>query len=117
SLRHESGRTLLEIGFWFLDRQRTTWINPADVACPMLFLTGTKDKLTPLWLTQRLAEPYGEQLKVEAVPGRAHWLPAEPGWEQLAERSLHFFEKEAAIMARRMAWTQAAAVGAPVTAS
>lgn len=117
SLRPESGRTLLEIGFWFLDRRRTTWINPADVACPMLFLTGTEDRLAPLWLTQRLAEPYGEQLKVEALPGRAHWLPSEPGWEGLAERSLAFFEKEASVMARRMAWSQAARIGSLVTAS
>ena len=99
----ESGRAMLEIGFWFLDRQRTTWINPAKVGCPMLFMTGTEDKLTPLWLTQRLAEPYEGNLKVEALRGHSHWLPAEPGWERIAERAAGFFEKEAPEMARQMA--------------
>lgn len=99
----ESGRAMLEIGFWFFDRQRTTWINPADVACPMLFLTGTEDKLTPLWLTERLAEPYEGKMRVEALSGHAHWLPAEPGWEAIAERAAGFFEREAPEMARQMA--------------
>jgi pimeloyl-ACP methyl ester carboxylesterase len=102
----ESGRAVCEIAYWFLDRQRTTWINPADVACPMLFLTGTDDRLTPLWVTERNAEPYGDRLKVEALKGHAHWLPAEPGWERIAERAAHFFEKEAAVMARKLAWRQ-----------
>ena len=105
-LKPESGRAVCEIAYWFLDRQRTTWINPADVACPMLFLTGTDDRLTPLWVTERNAEPYGGRLKVEALKGHAHWLPAEPGWERIAERAVHFFEKEAAVMARKLAWRQ-----------
>ncbi len=116
TLIQESGRVTLEIGFWFLDRQRTTWINPADVACPMLFMTGTEDKLTPLWLTHRLAEPYGEKLKVEALRGHSHWLPAEPGWERIAERAAAFFETEAPEMARRMAAQAAPGLRGLVTA-
>lgn len=96
----ESGQTLLEIGLWFLDRQRTTWINPADVRCPMLFLTGAEDRLTPLWLTQRITGFYEGKARIEALAGRGHWLPSEPGWEALAERAALFFETEAADMAR-----------------
>ena len=98
----ESGRAVCEIAFWFLDRQRTTWINPEAVACPLLFVNGKNDKLTPLRLAERMTEPYDGRLKLEALDGHAHWLPAEPGWERIAERSLFFFEKEAAEMARRM---------------
>lgn len=104
--RPESGRAVCEIAYWFLDRRRTTWINPADIACPMLFLTGQEDRLAPLWVTERNAEPYDGRLKVEALKGHAHWLPAEPGWERIAERAVHFFEKEAAAMARKLAWQQ-----------
>ncbi|PKP77523.1 MAG: hypothetical protein CVT81_08910 [Alphaproteobacteria bacterium HGW-Alphaproteobacteria-3] len=98
----ESGRTLLEIGLWFLDRQRTTWINPADVCCPMLFLTGAEDRLTPLWLTRHVTEFYEGKARLETVADRGHWLPSEPGWERLAERAALFFETEAADMARSL---------------
>jgi pimeloyl-ACP methyl ester carboxylesterase len=111
SLQPESGRAMFEIGMWYFDSKRTTWINPDDVACPMLFMTGTEDKLTPLWLTQRLAEPYGTQLRVEALKGHAHWLPAESGWERIAERCVRFFEKDAPEMARQMVPETARAIG------
>ena len=111
SLQLESGRAMFEIGMRYFDSRRTTWINPDDVACPMLFMTGTDDKLTPLWLTQRLAEPYGAQLRVEGLKGHAHWLPAESGWERIAERCAFFFEKEASEMARQMVAEPARAAG------
>ncbi|ABS62201.1 alpha/beta hydrolase fold [Parvibaculum lavamentivorans DS-1] len=98
----ESGRAFFEIGYWFLDRQRTTWINPADVSCPLLMLTGAEDALTPLAFTRRVAEGYGDRAVFEGLPERSHWLPAEPGWERIAERAATFFEKEAPMMARRL---------------
>lgn len=107
----ESGRTLLEIGLWFLDGQRTTWINPADVCCPMLFLTGDEDRLTPLWLTRRVTDFYEGKARLEAVAGRGHWLPSEPGWERLAERAALFFETEAAGMARSLSPASRALAG------
>ncbi|MDO8838851.1 MAG: alpha/beta hydrolase [Parvibaculum sp.] len=91
----ESGRAAFEIGWWFLDRQRTTWINPADVACPMLFLTGDRDKLTPLWLARRTAAIYDGKARFEELGGHAHWLISEPGWEAVAERCADYFEREA----------------------
>lgn len=98
----ESGRTLLEIGWWFFDRRRTTWINPADIRCPMLFLTGTADRLTPLWLTKRVAKRYEDRALVEALKNHSHWLPGEPGWEIIAARAAHFFEEEAPALGRKL---------------
>ncbi|WP_293336852.1 alpha/beta hydrolase [Parvibaculum sp.] len=112
----ESGRALLEIGWWFIDGQRTTWINPQDVCCPMLFLTGEKDLLTPLRVTHRIAEFYEGRVPVEGLPQRGHWLPAEPGWEALAARAATFFETEAPEMARRMAIRSATLAPALVNA-
>lgn len=91
----ESGRALLEIGYWFVDRQRTTWINPQAVTTPMLFMTGERDRITPAWVAKRLAANYGDNVRLEILPDRAHWLPAEEGWENLAQRCVEFFEFEA----------------------
>ncbi len=91
----ESGRALLEIGYWFADRHRTTWINPQSVTTPMLFMTGERDRITPAWLAKRVAANYGDNVRLEILPDRAHWLPAEKGWERLAQRCIDFFETDA----------------------
>lgn len=98
----ESGRAFFEIAYWFFDRRRATVVNPAEVSCPLLMLTGTEDRLTPVHMTTRLVEGYEGRAVLETLPGHAHWLPAEPGWERIAERAVHFFEAEAPAMARRI---------------
>jgi pimeloyl-ACP methyl ester carboxylesterase len=90
----ESGRALFEIGYWFFDRRRTTWIDPASIDCPMLFMTGVNDRLTPLPFTQRMVQAHGSKARIEPLHGHAHWLPGEPGWESIALRCAHFVEHE-----------------------
>lgn len=92
----DSGRALLEIGYWFVDRQRTTWIDPKAVTAPMLFMTGGRDRITPAWVAKRVVANYGDNVRLEILPDHAHWLPAEQGWENLAQRCVDFFESDAA---------------------
>ncbi|MFZ3032638.1 MAG: alpha/beta hydrolase [Parvibaculum sp.] len=91
----ESGRITFELALWFLDRRRAALIDARKIDCPMLMLTGTDDYLTPLSVTRRLAEYYGHNARLEELPGRSHWLPLEPGWQEVAERARHFIEHEA----------------------
>ncbi len=91
----ESGRTLFEIAFWYLDRNRATLIDARKVQCPMLLMTGLDDRLTPARLALRNAEYYGTRARLELLPGHAHWLPSETGWELIAERAARFFEIDA----------------------
>jgi pimeloyl-ACP methyl ester carboxylesterase len=90
----ESGRTLFEFALWFLDRRRAAFIEQGSIHCPMLFLTGDQDRLTPIALCKRNAEFHGRVAQFEVLPGHAHWLPSEPGWESIAERTLNFFEMQ-----------------------
>tara|TARA_R110002074_G_C12536186_1_gene665287 strand:- start:1851 stop:2741 length:891 start_codon:yes stop_codon:yes gene_type:complete len=90
----ESGRVVFELAFWFLDRRRAALVDARAVTRPMLFLTGTDDRLTPFASARRTAAYYGSIAKVEPLQGHAHWLPSETGWENIAARSLHFIENE-----------------------
>ena len=90
----ESGRVIFELAFWFLDHQRAALVDAKKIDCPMLMLTGTNDYLTPLSVTRRLVSYYGPNARLEALPGRAHWLPLEPGWQEVAKRVCHFMEHE-----------------------
>tara|TARA_R110002124_G_scaffold91808_4_gene233493 strand:- start:161 stop:1075 length:915 start_codon:yes stop_codon:yes gene_type:complete len=90
----ESGRVVFELAFWFLDRTRAALVDARAISAPLLFLTGTNDRLTPLASAQRTAAYYGAKAKLEALQGHAHWLPTEPGWENIAARALSFIENE-----------------------
>lgn len=91
-LIHESGRALCEIIFWYADKRRASYVNPADVDCPLLFMTGTKDHLIPPWIARNTAALYGDKAEFRALPGHAHWLLCEPGWDDVAQHCLAFFE-------------------------
>ena len=91
----ESGRCLAEIGFWFFDRQQAAYVDAKQVACPLLFLTGTEDRLTTPSHAWATAEYFGPKARIEFLRGRGHWLPGEPGWETAASKVERFFEIEA----------------------
>jgi pimeloyl-ACP methyl ester carboxylesterase len=90
----ESGRPLFEIAFWYFDRRRAAFVDAERMGCPLLFLTGSDDRTTPAYSARRTADYYGHMARFELLRGHAHWLPAENGWERVAERTLRFFEKE-----------------------
>lgn len=91
----ESGRSFFELALWYFDNRRAALIDPARVTCPLLMLTGTDDRLTPVSIAKRTAEYYGGKARFEALRGHAHWLPGETGWEHIAARTARFFEIEA----------------------
>lgn len=95
SLIPESGRSLFELAFWYLDRNRAALVDAEKVSCPLLFITGAQDRLTTPRLGARTARYYGPKARFELKPGHGHWLPSESGWELIAARAAHFFEAEA----------------------
>ncbi|HEX7775067.1 MAG TPA: alpha/beta hydrolase [Parvibaculum sp.] len=95
SLIPESGRSLFEIAFWYLDPRRSALVDARKIQCPLLLLTGLDDRLTPARMALRAAEYFGTKARLELLAGHAHWLPSETGWEVIAERTARFFEIEA----------------------
>ncbi|KAB7738652.1 alpha/beta fold hydrolase [Parvibaculum sedimenti] len=95
----ESGRALAEIAFNYLDPHRASLIRREEINCPLLFLTGRHDRITSPVLAKRNAEYIGAMARFELLPGHAHWLPSEDGWQKIAERAALFLEHEAARIA------------------
>jgi pimeloyl-ACP methyl ester carboxylesterase len=84
----ESGRAMLEIMHWALDMGRASHVEPDAVACPVLVLTGSEDRVNAPETVRRIAARYGERATLDVRPGMGHWLIGEPGWEKLAARAL-----------------------------
>jgi pimeloyl-ACP methyl ester carboxylesterase len=58
-------------------------VDRARVKVPLLYLVGEEDATIPPQSVARLAQRYGGRFR--SLPGHAHELVAEPGWQQVAQ--------------------------------
>lgn len=84
----ESGRATFEIMSWALDMDQASAVEADAVTAPLLFLTGSEDRINPSSTVARIAARYGTRATTEVLPGMGHWLIGEPGWEALADKAL-----------------------------
>lgn len=82
---YESGRTVFEIGYWLFDAQGASRVDESKVTCPVLVVAGSQDRITPASIVRRVARKYGVVSTYKEFENHAHWVGAEPGWEDVAE--------------------------------
>jgi non-heme chloroperoxidase len=86
----ESGRATFEIMNWGLDFNHASEVDADAVQCPLLFLTGSEDRINPPSTVARIAALYKNRATAEVLNGMGHWLIGELGWEKLAQRALEW---------------------------
>lgn len=84
----ESGRATFEIMNWGIDFHQASAVDADAVTAPLLFLTGSEDRINPPSTVARIAALYKDRATCEVLDGMGHWLIGEPGWERLAIRAL-----------------------------
>jgi non-heme chloroperoxidase len=89
----ESGRATFEIMSWGLDLNRASEVDADAVMAPLLFLTGSEDRINPPSTVARIAALYKDRATAEVLDGMGHWLIGEPGWEKLAIRALEWLKE------------------------
>ena len=82
---YESGRAASEIGYWFLDPQKASKVDESKLTCPVLIIAGTEDRITPLSVVRQVARKYKAVSTYKEFENHAHWVVAEPGWQEIAE--------------------------------
>ena len=90
----ESGRATFEIMSWGLDLSHASEVDADAVSAPLLFLTGSEDRINPPSTVARIAALYQDRATAEVLDGMGHWLIGEPGWEKLAERALEWLKAQ-----------------------
>jgi non-heme chloroperoxidase len=80
----ESGRALFELFFWMFDKHHATEVDARGITCPVLVIAGAADKVISPMTAGRIADLYGGRAAFHVMPGQGHFLPLEPGWEELA---------------------------------
>jgi pimeloyl-ACP methyl ester carboxylesterase len=79
--------------------RQETWVNYRnEERAPLLFISGEKDHLMPPSVQRSNARHYkGETItEVKEFEGRAHLLPAQEGWEEVADFALDWAMRHAA---------------------
>lgn len=82
---YESGRAAFEAGLWFLDRRQAARVDATRVRCPVLVLSGARDRVAPPPVSRQIARKYAPRSTYCPLEGHGHWLVAEPGWLEVAE--------------------------------
>jgi pimeloyl-ACP methyl ester carboxylesterase len=67
----------------------------------VLCIAGARDRINPPATVRGIARRYRSLGSFAEIPNHSHWLIGEPGWENIAQRVLDFFD--AAIALKRSA--------------
>lgn len=81
---YESGRAGTELGYWYLDRRGASRVDESKVTCPVLVIGAAQDKITPASVVRQIASKYQPVSTYKEFPDHAHWVIAEPGWQEVA---------------------------------
>ena len=83
---------------------QATWVDyKNDSRAPLLFISGGEDHLMPPSVQRSNAKHYKSNTitEVKEYEGRAHLLPAQEGWEEVADYALSWATEQAAVWAAR----------------
>ena len=82
---YESGRAAFELGYWLIDSKSASKVNAAKVTCPVLVVAGAEDRITPASVVRQVAKKYNAVSSYKEFESHAHWMVAEPRWQEVAE--------------------------------
>ena len=53
--------------------------------CPVLVIAGAEDRITPAAVVRQVAKKYKAVSTYKEFENHAHWVVAEPGWQDISE--------------------------------
>ena len=69
----ESGKATWQISMWFLFRKPPTRVAYKNINCPVLLISGTEDKITPISIQKKLVQKYSNKADLKVIEGACHW--------------------------------------------
>lgn len=82
----ESGQAAFEIAFWQLDGNKATHVDAKAITCPILIISGGKDKIVPASVVKNIAKKYKKNNDVTYKEFKkfAHAIHQQKGWQEIA---------------------------------
>ena len=90
---YESGQAAYEIGCWLFDSKKASRVDETKVTCPVLVIAGAEDRLIPATVVRQVAKKYQAVSTYKEFENHAHWVVAEPGWQDISEYVADWLEQ------------------------
>lgn len=90
----ESGRVAWQISMWFLYKNPPSKVVYEQVACPVLVIAGTIDKITPISTQRIIARKYKKQSTLIELDGVCHWTVGGSGLDNVAQEIFGWLNRE-----------------------
>lgn len=90
---YESGRVICEIGLWFLDFKRAARVDESKINCPVLVISGTKDRIISSSCAKKIADKYKPYSTYKEFKNHAHWVLGQPGWQEIVKYIYNWLKK------------------------
>jgi len=90
----ESGRAIYQLGYGALNLSGSNRVERDRIDAPMLALAGGRDHIIPIGVSHAMARWYGPgRMDFREYPQHAHWMLAEPGWDQRVNEVLDWLQR------------------------
>jgi pimeloyl-ACP methyl ester carboxylesterase len=85
----ESGRVIMEVVHWWLDRTMASAAPVYRIEAPVLAIAGGEDRVNSSTTVRRVAARFPDgQAQFHEFPEMSHWLIGEPEWREVARLTL-----------------------------
>lgn len=88
----ESGRALFESLFWMFDLGRASYVNAVNVDCPVLAISGGRDRVVSPATVRSIADKYRDLATYLEFGDMGHMLLLEDGWHAVASACCDWLE-------------------------
>lgn len=90
---YESGTASLQIGFGSLLASSPTRVEVEKINCPILIVSGTEDRITPIKIQQQIADRFPGQAELVAINGACHWTIGGSYFPQIESSIFNWLEQ------------------------
>lgn len=84
----ESGRAAAEIAFWQLDKDKAAFVDGKAIKCPILIISGGKDRIVPASVVKNIAKKYkktNQDVTYKEFKKFAHAIHQQKGWQEITD--------------------------------
>lgn len=82
---YESGRAIFELACWPIDSKNASTVDESKVTCPVLVVSGGKDRIIPAAIVRKVARKYKHVSTYKEFKDTSHWGIADPNWQEITE--------------------------------
>lgn len=92
---YESGMVTFQMSVAAFTKTVFAHVEADSIACPVLIIGGTEDRITPIRVQRSIAQRYGDRCQLVEIPDCCHWTIGGRFFDQVRSAMFHWLEPSA----------------------